>query len=142
MKHSKSLSIVVPCFNEQKNIFKVISNIKKSLKLSKIDDYEIIIINDGSTDKTSCIIKSLTDKKIRIIDNKKNIGLGNAVMKGYVVAKKKYCMYVPGDNTHPTKGLVMIFKKINFSKNELLIPYVENNQTRHILRLFLSILIL
>ena len=95
MKHSKSLSIVVPCFNEQKNIFKVISNIKKSLKLSKIDDYEIIIINDGSTDKTSCIIKSLTDKKIRIIDNKKNIGLGNAVMKGYVVAKKNIvCMYL------------------------------------------------
>ena len=48
-------SIVIPLFNESKNIEKLIFEIEVSLK--KIRDYEIILVDDGSTDKTSEIIK-------------------------------------------------------------------------------------
>jgi len=136
--YSKSISIIVPCYNEQKTIGKVIMIIKKSLKLSKLYEYEIIIVNDASTDKTIDELNKIKDKKIKIINNYKNLGLGNSVIKGYNLAKGRYCMYVPGDNTHPVKGLVMILKKINFSREEIVIPYVKNKNSRHFLRIFLS----
>ncbi len=128
----------MPCYNEQKTIGKVILTIKKSLKISKIYNYEIIIVNDASKDKTNEIIKKIKDKKIKIINNLKNLGLGNSVLKGYKYARGKYCMYVPGDNTHPVQGLVMILKEISFSREELIIPYVKDNKSRHYLRIFLS----
>lgn len=128
----------MPCYNEQITIGKVILVIKKALKLSKISKYEIIIINDASTDKTLNVLNKIKDKNIKIINNSKNLGLGSSVMKGYRYARGKYCMYVPGDNTHPVKGLLMILKKINFSKEELIIPYVKDNKSRHFLRVFLS----
>ena len=140
MKNSylKLLSIIVPCYNEQKTIGKVILVIQKSLKISKIHNYEIIIVNDASKDKTNEILKKIKDNKIKIINNLKNLGLGNSVLKGHKYATGEYCMYVPGDNTHPVKGLVMILKKISFSKEELIIPYVKDNTSRHFLRIFLS----
>jgi len=136
--YSKLLSIIVPCYNEQNTIGKVVLIIKKSLKLSKLSNYEIIIVNDASTDKTGDELNKIKRKKIKIVNNYKNLGLGNSVIKGYKLAKGKYCMYVPGDNTHPVKGLVMILKKINFSREELIIPYVKDNKSRHFLRIFLS----
>ena len=128
----------MPCYNEQNTIGKVVLIIKKSLKLSKLSNYEIIIVNDASTDKTGDELNKIKRKKIKIVNNYKNLGLGNSVIKGYKLAKGKYCMYVPGDNTHPVKGLVMILKKINFSREELIIPYVKDNKSRHFLRIFLS----
>ena len=130
----------MPCYNEQNTIGKVVLVIKKALKISKIHKYEIIIINDASKDKTKNIIKKIKikNKIIKIINNYKNLGLGASVMKAYRYANGKYCMYVPGDNTHPVNGLSMIFKKINFSKEELIIPYVKDNSSRHFLRIFLS----
>tara|TARA_B100000886_G_scaffold166293_1_gene113599 strand:+ start:4259 stop:4972 length:714 start_codon:yes stop_codon:yes gene_type:complete len=136
--YSKLLTVVVPCYNEQKTIGKVVSIIKKSLKISKIFNYEIIIVNDASTDKTINELNKIKEKKLKIVNNYKNLGLGKSVLKGYKLAKGKYCMYVPGDNTHPVQGLVMILKKINFLKEELIIPYVKDNRSRHFLRVLLS----
>lgn len=112
---------------------------RKSLFQSKINNYEIIIVNDASKDKTFDILKNISLKKnIIIINNRNNLGLGGSVLKGYKFASGKYCMYVPGDNAHPKKGLYKILKKIDFNKNEIIIPFVKDNNSRHILRIFLS----
>ena len=83
--YSKLLSVIVPCYNEQNTIGKVVLVIKKALKISKIHKYEIIIINDASKDKTKNIIKKIKikNKSIKIINNYKNLGLGASVMKAY-----------------------------------------------------------
>ena len=52
-KIEKKLSIVVPCFNEESNLANTYNEIIKSLKKSKIKKYEIIFIDDCSTDKTN-----------------------------------------------------------------------------------------
>ena len=71
------LSIVIPCFNEEKTISKVIDKI---LKLSEIDK-EIIIINDGSTDNTRKILDDLKNRSqiISIHNHDKNEGKGAAL---------------------------------------------------------------
>ena len=75
------ISIVIPCFNEEKTISKVIDKI---LNLSEIDK-EIIIINDGSTDNTKNILDDLKKKSqiIKTYDHDKNQGKGAALKTGF-----------------------------------------------------------
>ncbi len=139
-KIEKKLSIVVPCFNEESNLANTYNEIIKSLKKSKIKKYEIIFIDDCSIDKTKLIIKKISkkNKNIKILTNKKNLGLGASVLRGYKIARSDYCTYVPGDNSHPSKGLVMIYKKIDFKKKNIIIPFVPDTASRNFLRVILS----
>ena len=75
------ISIIIPCFNEEKTISKVIDKI---LNLSEIDK-EIIIINDGSTDNTKNILDDLKKKSqiIKTYDHDKNQGKGAALKTGF-----------------------------------------------------------
>ena len=135
----KSLTIVVPCFNEESNLDRSYQEIKKSLKKSKIKKHEIIFIDDCSKDKTLVKIKKITkqDKRTKFIINKKNLGLGASVLKGYKMSKSNYCTYVPGDNSHPNKGLSMIYKNIDHFGTTI-IPFVADKSSRNYFRVILS----
>lgn len=139
-KNQKKLSIVVPCYNEESNLTNTYIEIKKSLNKSKIKKYEIIFVDDCSSDKTKSIIKKISkkDNNVKTLLNKKNLGLGASVLRGYKIAKSNYCTYVPGDNSHPSKGLVMIYKKIDFKKKNIIIPFVPDTASRNFLRVILS----
>ena len=86
MKKLKTLSIIIPVFNEEKYIEKTIKKVIKanSLKLKK----EIIVINDGSTDKTKTVLNKLkkTYKNLKIINNEKNQGKGYSLKKGFLAS--------------------------------------------------------
>ena len=139
-KNQKKLSIVVPCYNEESNLTNTYIEIKKSLNKSKIKKYEIIFVDDCSSDKTKSIIKKISkkDNNVKTLLNKKNLGLGASVLRGYKIAKSNYCTYVPGDNSHPSKGLVMIYKFINFKKKMIIIPFVSDTTSRNFFRVILS----
>ena len=77
------VSVIIPCYNEEKTIEKIISKVKSNL----ISPYEIIVINDGSTDQTRNILENkLSDDLNKIIHNKKNSGKGFSIKKGVEVA--------------------------------------------------------
>lgn len=89
------VSILVPCFNEA-------DTIEKTLKeLSKIQypNYEIIVINDGSSDNTSEVVMGLLSKydKVRFIDLKENNGKANALYLGLLASKGEILMGVDSD---------------------------------------------
>jgi polyisoprenyl-phosphate glycosyltransferase len=134
-----SLTIIVPCFNEESNISKSYQEIKKSLKKSRIRKYEIIFIDDCSNDNTQEEIKKIlkTNKNTKLIINKKNLGLGVSVLRGFKTSKLNYCTYVPGDNSHPSKGLSMIYNKID-PLGTIIIPFVADKSSRNIFRVILS----
>jgi len=71
-----SLSIIIPCFNEEKNILKVLNNLILNIKKYTYN-YEIIVIDDFSKDKTYKTVK-LFKKKNRILlyRNRRNLGYG------------------------------------------------------------------
>ena len=91
----KSVSIVIPVFNEQKNINNVYKNLIKALKITNIKNYEIIFVEDGSKDDSLNIIKKLKNKNknIRLSINKFNRGLGFTIKKGMLLAKKKHIFF-------------------------------------------------
>lgn len=76
------LSIIIPVYNEEKTIGRILSIIK-NLKLSSKIEKEIIIIDDGSTDATFQIIKEEKSKDIKIFKHEKNLGKGVAVRTGF-----------------------------------------------------------
>lgn len=73
------LSVIIPCFNEEKTIVEIIGFVRKQIK----DDDEIIVIDDFSTDNTRKILRdNLSDKITHLIFNEKNFGKGYSVRKG------------------------------------------------------------
>lgn len=133
-----SLSILVPYFNEERGLKNVYSTIIKLIKIKKISNYEIIFINDGSTDNSFEILNKIKNKNIIHLNNKKNIGLGYSIKKGMLISKKDFILWVPGDNESNLIGLLPIFK--NFGKYDLTITYVKNIYIRSTWRIILSLI--
>ena len=89
------LSLVIPCYNEEKNIPLLIKKYKNFLKDKK---NEIILVNNGSTDNSNKVFKKLKKyRNIRIINVKKNIGFGYGLKKGLFKAKGKSILYSHAD---------------------------------------------
>lgn len=76
----KKLSIIMPVYNEERWIKKAISRVLAT-KLPKIK-MELIVVNDGSTDKTSKVLKTIRNRNVRVINQRKNQGKGAAIRKG------------------------------------------------------------
>ena len=135
-KFKKSVSIVLPAFNEQDNISYFLKVLLKNLK--KID-YEIIIVNDFSSDNTLKIAKTFSkkNKKIKIINNKKNLGFGGSFKEGVKFSKKENIIVLPGDGETNPKRIFQEFRKLK--ENKILI-FSWKNQKRKILRKVLSFL--
>jgi dolichyl-phosphate beta-glucosyltransferase len=93
------LSVIIPAYNEEKRIGNTLLSIDHYL--SKQDySYEIIVVNDGSTDKTAQIVRIFTNlvKNLKLIDNQENHGKGWVVRQGMLAAQGKYRIYVDADN--------------------------------------------
>ena len=105
-----SLSIVVPAKNEEKNISTTFYKIKS--KLSKYNiNYEIIVIDDFSNDKTTNILKKLKNKNFYFYKN--NIaGVGNAIKLGILKSKKKYVCFFMSDASDDVNDLIFYYKLI------------------------------
>ena len=115
------LNNMVPSYNVEKYIEKCID----SLVYQENIEFEIIIVNDGSTDKTFnkiCEIKNKYPKEITVV-NQKNKGLGGARNTGLRHAKGKYITFVDSDDYLLKNTFSNLFKSIN---NKEFIFYVIN----------------
>lgn len=101
------VSIIVPVFNEEKTVVKVLHNL---LSLTLPFEKEIIVVNDGSTDKTYDKIKSL--KKIKIISYKKNKGKGFAVRNGIGNSKGNIIVIQDADLEYNPKNISLLIKNL------------------------------
>ena len=89
-----SISVIIPVFNEEKTILKILE------KISKIKDkavIEIIIINDGSTDNTKKIIDENSNYYDEAKHLKNNSGKGNAIIEGLKISTKDYVFFQDAD---------------------------------------------
>jgi dolichyl-phosphate beta-glucosyltransferase len=106
MKNTK-ISVVLPCFNEGRNIRKNIKRIDDYLK-QRFDDYELIAVNDGSRDNTAEELFALSQEiGLKVIDNKKNQGKGGAVRDGMRAINQEYeiAMFLDSDLGIPIEEL-------------------------------------
>src|SRR3989338_1948998 len=94
----KKISVFFPTFNEEGNIEVTVKKAVKVLQDLNLE-YEIIIVNDGSKDKTGQIADGLarTNSHIRVIHHPKNLGYGEALKSGFYNAKYDTIVYTDGD---------------------------------------------
>ncbi len=139
-----SLGIIIPVYNEEKNISNLLRQWLKIVPKHFKNKYKFFIINDGSTDKTHNCIKKIKSKSIFYI-KQKNIGHGNSCIKGYKLAiKKKYeiIFQIDSDNQCDPKYFKYFLNLIK--KNEAVFGYRsvrEDGFLRKIFSTLLSILI-
>jgi glycosyltransferase involved in cell wall biosynthesis len=93
-----SITVFFPCHNEQENIARVTEQAVTVLDTLKAD-YEVIIVDDGSTDATGRIADGFAERnpRIRVIHHAQNLGYGAALQSGFRAARKELVFYTDGD---------------------------------------------
>ena len=94
------LSVIIPAYNEEKRIAKTLEDIDNYLSKQSYD-YEIMVVSDGSTDRTSEIVKEEAKniKSLRLIEFKKRLGKGGGVREGMLEAKGDFRIFIDADNS-------------------------------------------
>lgn len=120
----KKFLLLIPAYNEEKNIEKVI---KKILVFRKLIDF--LIINDGSDDRTQKIVSKY--KNIKLINNYKNIGYSKTIQKGIEYAIKKnfdFLITIDADNQFDYRQVILNY--ISYSKKFNLILGIRKDHRR------------
>jgi dolichol-phosphate mannosyltransferase len=109
---SLEISIVVPTYNEEGNIYKLYEQIVENLIASSIKDYEIIYVDDGSSDASLKHIKEINAKnpKVKFITFSKNFGHQNALRAGLDYAKGNAVICMDADLQHPPELIPTLIK--------------------------------
>ena len=102
------ISVVIPAYNEEDTICETIKKLKKLFKENKLEDSEIIVVNDGSTDKTGELLEKL---EIVYIKNPKNMGYGYSLKRGIKIAKNETIVIIDCDLTYPVEYIPKLLKK-------------------------------
>lgn len=127
------ISFIICALNEEDNISDTVNSIYKALKRNiDITTYQIIIVDDGSTDNTFNISKKLQsyDKNIKICKNTKNLGYGESLKKGLREVIYEKFMVIPGDNDLTDLTIFSGLKKINSADMIMIFPINIENRSK------------
>lgn len=111
----EKISIIVPCYNEEKVLPMFYNEIKKVMHSMSYVDFEIILVNDGSTDATLEIFKILAkkDSRIKYISFSRNFGKEAAMYAGFKESKGEYAAIMDADLQDPPSLLPEMYRYIN-----------------------------
>jgi phenylacetate-CoA ligase len=103
------ISIIAPCFNEEGNIKALYERIESALKNSK---FELIYINDGSTDSTEKEILDLAkqDDRVRIVSHNENIGIHQSWLTGVKAANSEVVCLIDADLQNPPEAISDMYR--------------------------------
>lgn len=101
-----SISVFFPCYNDESSI-KTLVEEAFSVLMQLTDEYEVLVINDCSTDGSGIVLKQLQKKykKLRVISHKQNLGYGAALRSGFIAAKGDLIFYTDGDGQYDINEL-------------------------------------
>ena len=139
---SPTITLFVACYNEADNIEATLDTINAACLEAKVS-FEIVIIDDASTDGSQEIIKSYIDSHqdidIKVEYNRINKGLGANFGEAAFIGKGTYYRLVCGDNCEPIETLVKVFSKIG--KADIILSYrPQDVEGKKITRKFISML--
>ena len=121
MPSSRTMSVVVPAYNEMGNLEGAVKDVVQALRT--FDDYEVIVVNDGSKDGTGEVADRLaaTIDRVRAIHHERNRGFSASYQTGLKNARLAYFTFVPGDHEVAFESVEAIFDAVG--KADLVIPY-------------------
>lgn len=122
MENGKILSVVVPVYNGAKTIIQLVETLQ--VELQKFD-FEIILVNDGSTDDSEKVCKILEDKylNLKFYSLRKNFGEFNAVMCGLNHVKGKYAVIIDDDFQNPPSEILKLLQKAQSENFDVVYSY-------------------
>lgn len=109
-----TLSLVILCYNEGKNIRKVISGLYETFERSSID-YELVLVNNGSTDKTPQTLESLVREKpdvTKVVHVSINQGYGWGIINGLKRVSQRYVGFMDGDGQIKSSDVLKVYSKL------------------------------
>ncbi|MEY2792128.1 MAG: Undecaprenyl-phosphate 4-deoxy-4-formamido-L-arabinose transferase [Bacteroidota bacterium] len=133
----QSWSIVIFCFNEVDTVGRIIEKSYATLEKMGIETYEVIVVDDGSTDGSREVIKTYFNKYPNLIEafHSKNLGIGHALRTGYFKAKNENICAVPADGQFDLDELIP-FKEV--PENSIISFFRKENTTYNFFRNSLS----
>ena len=129
---SVKLSLVIPCYNEEDNIYNVFSHIKSGIE-SYTDSYELVFVNDGSSDKTMKRLRKLFEEnretKITVVSFSRNFGKEAAMYAGLSNAKGDYVAIIDADLQQDVKYVVKMAEILDENEDaDMVAAYQEKRK--------------
>jgi glycosyltransferase involved in cell wall biosynthesis len=102
-----SVSAFFPCYNDERSIATMVRDAHVALT-SRVDDFEIIVVDDGSADGSLLVLEELCTSvpELRIVRHEKNRGYGGALISGFGASTKQWVFYTDGDAQYDATELV------------------------------------
>lgn len=106
-----SISVFFPCYNDSGSIVGLVEKAFEVLK-KHCDDYEVIVVDDGSSDGSVKLLKKLKRKyrQFRLVVHEKNRGYGGALQSGFAAASKDLVFYTDGDGQYDVSELSLLIQ--------------------------------
>ena len=131
-----SLSIVLPAYNEAENVEQAVSHVSEGAQT--LDrDCEIILVNDGSTDRTGEIGRQLEKEvpNFRLVEHYPNRGYGGALKAGFEAAEKELIAFYPGDAQFDFGEITRLLERLEEKDADIVCGYRVDRQDTAIRRL-------
>ncbi len=109
-KKRPGISVFFPAFNDAHSIGKLVEDALEVLP-ELADDYEVIVVNDGSADETRDVLEALKSKyeAVRIVEHETNRGYGGALRSGFQTARNDLVFYTDGDGQYDVRELAKLY---------------------------------
>jgi dolichol-phosphate mannosyltransferase len=111
---SLQLSLVIPTYNESRNVAVIVERLTHLLEDLIPGDYELILVDDNSPDGTWAVAQGLTERypQLRVMRREQERGLSSAVIRGWQAARGEILGVIDADLQHPPETLIQLLKKI------------------------------
>lgn len=103
----RSLSVIIPAFNEEQRLPATLDTVQRYLETKSFDFVEVVVVDDGSRDRTAAVVKEYAarDSRIRLLENPGNRGKGYAVRHGMTQARGDWVLFTDADLSAPIEEL-------------------------------------
>ena len=133
------LSIIIPCYNEKKNIKDLVLKVLDLFNKNIIEG-EIVLVNDGSDDGSSIEIKKISEqfKNVVGVSHAENLGITKAWNSGLKSSHGKYVVTIDADLQYNPEDIVRLYQEIRSDKYDLVQGWRKEYKDKNLLRKFLS----
>jgi glycosyltransferase involved in cell wall biosynthesis len=109
----QAVSVFFPCYNDEATIARMVEVAVATIGRLGVDDAEVIVVNDGSSDRSATILAGLQTEEplLRVVTHERNRGYGGALLSGFAASTKQWVFYTDGDGQFDPAELELLVQR-------------------------------